>query len=120
MLDKKEKIIMGYIFENSERGKSRLFSAQEIIDFTLTKKHILSLSELEEIMITLSKESMIDYVQTDGKKGIIYCVSLKNRGYVFKKEILKEKRYASWVLIRTALLAIFSFIIGILLKAIFG
>jgi hypothetical protein len=32
---------------------------------------------------------------------------------------MKEKRYASWIIIRTALLAVMSFIIGILLKAIF-
>jgi hypothetical protein len=120
MLDKKEKIIMGYIYENCEKGKSRLFTAQDFINFTSTKKHILSLSELDEIMITLSKENMIDYVQSESKKGIIYCVSLKNKGYVFKKDLIKEKRYTSWIIIRTALLAVMSFIIGILLKAIFG
>lgn len=120
MLDRKEKIIMGYIYENSEKGKSRLFSAQEFIDFTSTKRHILSLSELDEIMISLSKENMIDYVQSESKRGTIYCISLKSKGYVFKKDLKKEKRYTSWIIIRTALLAVLSFIIGILLKAIFG
>lgn len=120
MLDKKEKIIMWYIYENCEKGKSRLFTAQEIINFTSTKKHILFLSELDEIMITLAKENMIDYVQSESKKGIIYCISLKNKGFIFKKDLMKEKRYASWIIIRTALLAVMSFIIGILLKAIFG
>ena len=120
MLDKKEKIIMEHIYNNSEKGKTRLFSAQEIINFTLSKKHILSLSELDEIMITLSKENMIDYVQSESKKGIVYCVGLKNKGYVFKKDMQKEKKYTSWIIIRTALLAVLSFIIGIVLRAIFG
>jgi hypothetical protein len=120
MLDKKEKLVMCYIHDNCEKGKARLFPAQEIIDFIVSKKHILSLSELDEIMIILSKENMIDYVQSESKKGIMYCVSLKTRGFVFKKDIQKEKRYASWVIIRTALLALLSFIIGIVLKAIFG
>lgn len=119
MLDKKEKIIMGYIFDNCERGKSRLFSAQEFIDFISTKKQILSLSELDEIIIVLSKENMIDFVQSESKKGIVYCISLKNKGYVFKKDLQKERRHASWILLRTALLAVLSFIIGILLRAIF-
>ena len=120
MLDKKEKIIMGYIYDNCEKGKSHLFSAQEIIDFIATRKHILSLAELDDIIITLSKENMIDYVQSESKKGTMYCVSLKNRGYIFKKDLQKEKRYASWIILRTALLAVLSFIIGVLLKAIFG
>ncbi|MDD4110790.1 MAG: hypothetical protein PHS54_04480 [Clostridia bacterium] len=120
MLDKKEKIVMEYIFNNCEKGKSRLFPAQEFIDFILMKKYILSLSELDEIMITLSKENMIDYVQSESKKGTIYCVSLKNKGFIFKKDLQKEKRYTSWIIVRTALLALLSFIIGILLKAIFG
>ncbi len=120
MLDKKEKIIMNYIYDNCEKGKSHLFSAQEIIDFISTQKHILSLYELDEIMITLSKENMIDYVQSESKKGTIYCISLKSKGFIFKKELQKEKRYASWMILRTALLALLSFIIGIVLRAIFG
>lgn len=120
MLDKKEKIIMGYIFDNCEKGKSRLFTAQEFVDFISTKKHILSLSELDEIIIVLSKENMIDFVQSESKKGVMYCISLKNKGYVFKKYLQKEKRYASWVLLRTALLAVLSFMIGVVLRAIFG
>lgn len=120
MLDKKEKIIMGYIFDNCEKGKSRLFSAQEFINFILTKKHILSLSELDEIIMVLSKENMIDFVRSESKKGTIYCISLKNKGYLFKKDLQKEKRYASWIIIRTALLAVLSFLIGVILRAIFG
>ena len=120
MLDKKEKIIMCYIYDNSQKGKARLFTAQEIIDFVSTKKYILLTSELEEIMITLAKENMIDYVQSENKKGIIYCISLKNKGYVFKKDLKKQKRYSTWLILRTGLLALLGFLIGILLKAIFG
>lgn len=120
MLDKKEKIIMEYIFNNCERGKSRLFSAQEFLDFISKKKYILSLSELDEIIIALAKENMIDYVQSESKKGTIYCISLKNKGFIFKKDLQKEKRYNTWIVIRTALLAVLSFIIGILLRVIFG
>lgn len=120
MLDKKEKLIMGYIFDMSEKGKSRLFSAQEFVDFTLSKKHILSLGELDEIIITLAKENMIDYVQSEIKKGTVYCISLKNKGYIFKKDLQKEKRWATWIILRTALLAILSFSIGILLRTLFG
>lgn len=120
MLNKKEKMVMCYIFEGCGQNRTHLFSAQEIIDYVSSKKQVLSLAELDEIMITLSKENLIDYVQSESKKGSMYCVSMKSKGLIFKKELQKEKHYASWVIIRTALLAIMSFIIGILLRALFG
>lgn len=119
MLDRKEKLVMGYIFDNCESGKTRLFPSQELIDFLVQKKNVISTSELDEIMISLSKEGLIDFVSSDSKNGSVYCVSLKNKGLLFKKDLQKEKRHASWVILRTALLAIFSFVIGLLLRAIF-
>jgi hypothetical protein len=119
MLDKKEKLVMCYIHDNCEKGKARLFPAQEIIDFIVSKKHILSLSELDEIMIILSKENMLIMFRVKVKKNNVLCL-FKNKRFCFLRKIFKKKRYASWVIIRTALLALLSFIIGIVLKAIFG
>lgn len=119
MLDKKEKFVMNYLFNLCENGKTHLFSSQEIIDYLGEKKYVVSVSELAEIMISLTKEGLIDYVESESKKGTMYCVNLKNKGLLFKKDIQKEKRHASWVILRTALLAVLSFIIGLLLRAIF-
>ena len=119
MLDKKDKLVMGYIFEKCEGGGSKLISMKQLLEFLQRKKFVITTNEIEEIMISLSKEGFIDFVESESKKGEVYCVSLKGKGKLFKKDLQKEKRYASWVILRTALLTIFSFLLGLLLKAIF-
>lgn len=122
VLDRKEKIVMSYIFvncENGEKAKTRLFSSQEIVDVLAKRKYVVSTSELNEIMISLSKEGLIDFVQSESKKGSVFCVSLKEKGLLFKKDTQKERLHASWIILRTALLAVLSFVVGLLLRAIF-
>ena len=119
MLDRKEKMVMTFLFEKCENAKPHLLSSEEIISYLGKKKYIISLSELQEIMNSLLKEGMIDFVESESKKGPVYCVSLKSKGMLFKKDLQKQRRHASWVILRTALLAIFSFFIGLLLRVIF-
>ena len=119
MLDKKDKLVMSFIFEKCEGGGARLISIQELVDYLGKKKYAVSTNEIEEIMISLSKEGLIDFVESDSKRGEVYCVSLKGKGKLFKKDQQKERRYASWIILRTALLTIFSFLLGLLLRAIF-
>ena len=118
MLDRKEKIVMGFLFEKCG-AKPCLIPSTSIIKYLSEKKYVISLNELQQIMNSLSKDGMIDYVESESKNGLVYCVSLKNKGALFKKDQQKERRHASWVILRTALLAIFSFAIGLLLRVIF-
>lgn len=118
MLDRKEKIVMGFLFEKCG-AKACLVPSSSIINFLSEKKYVISINELQQIMSSLSKDGMIDYVESESKNGLVYCVSLKNKGSLFKKDQQKERRHASWVILRTALLAIFSFAIGLLLRVIF-
>ena len=119
MLDKKDKLVMLYIFEMYEKQGTKLISMQQIIDFLCVKKFAVSTSGVDEIMISLSKEGLIDYVKSESKNGVVFCVELKPKGKLFKKDLQKQKKYASWVLIRTVLLTIFSFLIGLLLRTLF-
>lgn len=120
LLDQKEKLIMLYLFEKCADRSSHLISAEEIIQFVSNKKHALSLSELDDIMQSLQKDNYIDFVASDSKKGVIYCTSLKSKGHLFKKDLQKEKKQARMLIYRTVGLAFLSFIIGIILKAIFS
>ena len=92
---------------------------EELIKQLQIRKYIVTTRELGEIMIGLSKEGLIDFVESESKKGEMFCVSLKPKGKLFKKDMQKEKRYFSWIILRTILLTIFSFVIGLILKAIF-
>ena len=120
LLDQKEKLVMSYLFDICADRSSHLIAAEEIIKFVSDKKHALSLSELDDIMQSLQKDSYIDFVASDSKKGTIYCTSLKSKGYLFKKDLQKEKKQARILVYRTIGLAVLSFIVGIILKAIFS
>ena len=67
----------------------------------------------------LEKDNYIDFVVSDGKKGYYYCVTLKNKGLTYKKDLKKEKKALLMLVVRTTVLAVLSFVVGLLLKVIF-
>lgn len=120
LLNQKEKLLMNYFFDNCDEKSAKLFSSETLIKFITEKNYAISFTELENIMNFLQKENYIDFVSSDSKKGIIYCVSLKQKGKLFKKDLQNEKKQAINLIIRTIGLAILSFLIGIILKALFS
>ena len=120
LLNQKEKLLMKYFNENCYEKSTKLFSSDELVKFITEKKQILSLTELDNIMNYLQKENYIDFVASDSKKGVMYCVSLKQKGKLFKKDLENEKKQARMLIARTIGLAILSFLVGIILKAIFS
>ncbi|MBR4407718.1 MAG: hypothetical protein IKT27_05340 [Clostridia bacterium] len=119
MLDKKEKLVMLYLCEVCPNKRSYLISASKIAEY-VSKKFILSIAELDDIMISLAKENYFDVVVSDGRKGYFYCVAMKNKGLTFKKDLAKEKKEVGILLVRTICVTILSFVVGLLLKTIFG
>ena len=118
MLDKKEKLVLLYLGEICHEKKTYLIPTQDIAQF-VSKKFVISLAELDDIMISLSKDNYLDFVVSDSKKGYYYCVNLKNKGLTFKKDLKKQHRELLWLIARTVILTVVSFILGLLLKAIF-
>ncbi|MCI7003075.1 MAG: hypothetical protein MR904_01860 [Clostridia bacterium] len=118
MLDKKERFIVLYLLEICPNRRSYLIKAEQIAEF-VSRKYLISTSELDDIMITLAKDNYIDFVVSDSKKGYYYCVTLKNKALTLKKDMKKQKQ-AFWLLVlRTFGFAVLSFVIGLLLKTIF-
>lgn len=118
MLDKKERFIVLYFLEICPNRRSYLIKAEQIAEF-VSRKYLISTSELDDIMITLAKDNYIDFVVSDSKKGYYYCVTLKNKALTLKKDMKKQKQ-AFWLLVlRTFGFAVLSFVIGLLLKTIF-
>lgn len=118
MLEKKEKLVMLFLCEVCTGKRSYLISASTIAEY-ISNKYILSIAELDEIMVSLSKDNYIDVVFSDGKKGYYYCISLKNKGLTFKKDLLKQKKELLMLLGRTLFFAVLSFVVGLILKIIF-
>ena len=117
-MTRKEKMVMSYLCSKCQQKRTYLISPQEIMQ-ALSKKYVLSIEEIDEIMVQLSNENYIDYVVSDSKKGYFYCVNLKKCGQTFNADTKKNRRTFGLLILRSMFLATVSFVFGIILKAIF-
>jgi len=119
MLNRREKIVMQYLFDtcNNNNGKC-LLSAKEISTSIFSKIDLNEL-EIDEVIKNLALDGYIDVIYSDKKGKTIYCITLKELGQAFARAKRNSKITVSVLIIRTVLLAILSFIIGIILKSIF-
>ena len=91
MLDKKEKFVILYLLEICPNKRSYLILAEQIAEF-VSRKYLITVSELDEIMISLAKDNYIDFVASNGKNGYYYCITLKGKALTLKKDMQKQKK----------------------------
>ena len=97
-MTKKEKLVMSYLCERCQKKKTYLISPQEITS-ALSKKYVLSIDEIDEIMVGLSNANFIDFVISDGKKGYMYCVTLKKCGQTYLSDVKNQRKISKLYLI---------------------
>lgn len=119
MLNRKERKVMSYLYSKCKGKESSLISPQEICNYLMPKYEINNI-EVDQIMSGLVLDNYIDVVHSDSKGKLIYCVSLKQKGASFEREREHNKKTTYLIVARTVLLAILSFVIGIILRAIFS
>ena len=118
MLNKKELLVMKYLYARLAGKQSLLIAPNDIVGAMPVSTPISS-EELADILKGLTLDGYVDVVNTDKKGAMIYCVSLKFKGEAFNREI-EEKRKTLYVRVGiTVALAVLSFIITLILKAIF-
>lgn len=117
-MTKKEKMVMSHLCNKCQRNKTYLISPQEIAQ-VLAKRYIVSVEEIDEIMVSLSNDNLIEFVVSDGKNGYFYCVTLKKSGQTFVADTKKKRKTFGLLVLRSCFLAIVSFIFGVILRAIF-
>ena len=117
-MGRKEKGVLLYLCRVCTKKRTYLISPYEIAS-SLSKKFVLSVSEIDEIMATLSNENYIDFVISESKNEYYYCVTLKKKGQSFEMDIKQSRRNFLLLVLRTMFLASISFIFGLILKAIF-
>ena len=100
------------------KKRTCLVSPSEIAG-ALSKKFVLSVSEIDEIMSELSNENYIDFVVSESKMGYYYCVTLKKKGQTFEVDSRRQKKNFGLLVLRSLFLATVSFIFGLVLKMIF-
>ena len=117
-MTKKEKLVMSYLCERCQQKRTYLISPQEITQ-ALSKRFVLSIEEIDEIMVSLSNENYIDFVVSESKKGYYYCVNLKKCGQTYNADTKRHRRTFGLLVLRSMFLATVSFVFGVILKAIF-
>lgn len=119
MLSKNERKTMDYIFEKCLDKQSTLISPTEIKEYLAPKKITVSDEELDKIINNLMLDNYIDVVNSDKNGELIYCISLKTKGEGYLREKQQRKKTTYLILARTVALAVVSFVVTLILKAIF-
>ena len=111
---------MAYLYEvcNANGGKC-LLSIDEIIT-NMYPKVDLTPEVVQEIVKNLAFDDYIEVVNSDKKGESVYCIALTEHGQAFIRENNNTKRNTRMLIIRTVLLAVLSFVVGVILKAIFS
>lgn len=118
MLSKKEKMILQYILKESGKRDTCLLLPIDI-EHAVAPKFNINQIEAQALLEGLVQENYINLVNSDKNGELIYCISILPKGKSFYREEKNIKK--SWVgaVVRTILLAILSFVVGLILKAIF-
>lgn len=118
MLSKKEKCVMTYLYDVCNGKGTELISPSQIMEAVMNKYEMNEI-EIDQIINALALDEYIDVVNSDNKGKLVYCITLKAKGEAYLRETNNHKKTAAWLITRTIALAILSFIVGIILKAIF-
>lgn len=118
MINKKEKMLMKYLLSVCEKKDTCLLSPLDLCH-TFEPKYNVNDIELESILEGLTQENYISVVNSDKKGELVYCITILAKGKSFLRDQKNIKINWSVAITRTIILAIISFIVGIILKAIF-
>lgn len=118
MLSKKEALVMNYIYSMCAGKESVLISPQDITTACMDKYDLTNV-EIEQILNGLALDNYIDVINSDKKGKLVYCITLKQKGISYKRDSQQRKKSAILLIMRTVLLAILSFTVGVILKSIF-
>ena len=119
MLNRREKIVMQYLFDTCmSNGDKCLLSAKEI-SVAVYSKVDWTEYEVDQIINNLALDEYLNVIHSDKKGQTVYCISLAEKGKAFARERHNSKVTTNMLILRTVLLAVLSFVIGLILKAIF-
>ncbi len=117
MLSKAETRVMGALYEECKDKRAVLISPADLIKKTGGEQ---TLSGVEKIVSDLASDGYFDLVYSDRKGETVYCVSLTEKGKGFPRSVKLMRRNLIFRLGLTVALAALSFLVGLILKAIFS
>lgn len=117
MLLRAEKKVMSSIYRLCKEKSSQLVEPSELIRFVGDKD--VDKSELEKIITALNQDGYFDLVYSDRHGEKVYCITLTEKGKAFKRDGVRFKRNIIFRVLLSLALAVFSFLVGLVLKNIF-
>ena len=110
---------MNFIYSKCQNSETVLISPTDIATACLDKFDLTAI-EIDQILNGLMLDNYIDVVNSDKKGKLVYCITLKQKGASYKRDLDQKKKTTIMLITRTVLLAILSFTVGVILKAIFS
>ena len=117
MLTAKERKVMALIYDKCFGKGGVLISPAEFLEQIPDSK--LTSTSLAKVIKDLAYDGYIDVIETDRKGEFIYCINLLEKGSAFPREIANQRRNLTFRVATTVVLAVLSFVIGLILKSIF-
>lgn len=117
MLTKTESKIMKVIYKECVNRESLLVTPLDLINMSGDKN--ITLKTIDDIMCDLNFDGYFDLVYSDKHGEMVYCISLTEKGKGFERNRKVFKRNIVFRIGLTVALAFLSFIVGLILKAIF-
>ncbi len=115
MLSAKESRVMITVLALRGEKTSFLLSPDDILATGVGVER----EELEKILENLCSDGYFDFILSDRKGEKVYCISLTEKGKGYLRSVKELKRNVLLRVCLTAALAVMSFVIGVVLKAIF-
>ncbi len=117
MLSSRENKVMALLHTISGNKSAILISPTDLIKNLKVKN--LTEEKLDKTLGDLALDGYFDLVYSDRRGERIYCITLLDKGKAFGRSTKVMKRNLVFRIILSAILAVFSFVIGLVLKAIF-
>ena len=117
MLNKAETRVMSALYEECKDKRSALVSPADLLRKAGGEQ---TLSGVEKIVNDLAADGYFDLVYSDRRGETVYCVSLTEKGKGFPRSVKLMRRNLIFRLGLTVALAVLSFLVGLILKAIFS
>ena len=117
MLSKSENKVMRALIKMCGEKSSLLVSPVDLLSVLGNKE--LSQTNLEKIIQDLCSDGYFDLVYSDRRGEKVYCITILQKGQGYMRNQLLMRRNLVFRLALSVVLAVISFLIGLILKAIF-
>ena len=118
-LNRRENEVMNAVYDLSG-GKERFLLSPYELTAALPAKRKYDEESLERALRSLSLDGYFDFIQSDRKGEKMYVIQMREAGLCYRRRDYQRKRGLVFRILVAALGAVVTFLVGVLLRAIFG